>query len=84
MVYPVKMVTARARMSTSAETNATCSRFRFLAMPLIARIGVSHLVVAAAHPEIRYLELPGVDHMALIDPNADAWREVVLPEIAGR
>ncbi|MBN9610846.1 MAG: hypothetical protein J0I11_16195 [Actinobacteria bacterium] len=53
-------------------------------MPLIARIGVSHLVVAAAHPEIRYLELPGVDHMALIDPNADAWREVVLPEIAGR
>ncbi len=35
--------------------------------------------VAAAYPDIRYVELAGVDHFALIDPLSPAFRDGVLP-----
>ncbi len=38
----------------------------------------------AHRPGIRYVELAGVDHYALIDPLTDTWRAVVLPAILGR
>jgi pimeloyl-ACP methyl ester carboxylesterase len=33
--------------------------------------------LAARHPEIRLVELPGADHYAPIDPLSDAWPEVL-------
>ncbi|MGH3492014.1 MAG: alpha/beta hydrolase family protein [Sciscionella sp.] len=35
--------------------------------------------LAAAHPEVDYIELPGVEHFALIDPRTDAFAAAVLP-----
>lgn len=35
--------------------------------------------VASTHPEIDYIELPDVEHFALIDPLSAACRETVLP-----
>jgi acetyl esterase/lipase len=37
----------------------------------------------AHRPGIRYVELAGVDHYALIDPLTVAWRGTVLPAISG-
>lgn len=37
----------------------------------------------AHRPGIRYVELAGVDHYALIDPLTAAWRGTVLPAISG-
>ncbi len=37
--------------------------------------------IAARHAEVDYVELPGVDHFALIDPLSDAFRTQVLPRL---
>jgi acetyl esterase/lipase len=46
-----------------------------------ADVPADHNRPLARRPGIRYLELPGVDHYALIDPLTAAWREAVLPAI---
>jgi len=38
---------------------------------------------AARHPALRYVELEGVDHFALIDPLSRAFSSVVVPSIVG-
>lgn len=40
--------------------------------------------VAARHPDIAYTELPGVEHLALIDPLSAVCRSVVLPALLDR
>ncbi|MGI8993568.1 MAG: alpha/beta hydrolase family protein [Nocardioidaceae bacterium] len=37
--------------------------------------------LAARHPDIEYVELPGVDHFALIDPLSDAFQTSVRPRL---
>lgn len=39
--------------------------------------------IAAAHPEIRYTELPGADHFALIDPRTEIFHDIVCKSILG-
>ncbi len=37
--------------------------------------------IASRHTDIDYVELPGVDHFALIDPLSEAFRDHVLPAL---
>ncbi len=37
--------------------------------------------VAVDHPAVRYLELDGVEHFALIDPLSAAFESTVLPAL---
>jgi acetyl esterase/lipase len=40
--------------------------------------------IAQRHPRVHYIELDGVDHLALIDPLSPAFADYVVPCLAGR